>query len=79
MKKLIYISIFLMLTIYASAKTVEVEIASKKYPIEIDGVKTYLPYESSHNLHVKNESITRLIYSVHSSSYSAKAYFNIPS
>ena len=53
-----------------------VEVASKRYLIEIDGVKTFLPYESSHNLSSKNNSITRLIYSIHSSSYSAKSYFD---
>ena len=53
-----------------------VEVASKRYLIEIDGVKTFLPYESSHNLSSKNDSITRVIYSIHSASYSAKSYFN---
>jgi len=74
MKKLMYISIFLVLIICSSAEAVE--IASKRYPIEVDGVKTYLPYESSHDLFIKNDSITRLIYSIHSASYSAKAYFD---
>ncbi|MHC5061523.1 MAG: hypothetical protein ACYTFK_10630 [Planctomycetota bacterium] len=71
-----YISYFLLLVFCASAQAVEVEIASKRYLIEIDVVKTFLPYESSHNLSSKNDSITRLIYSIHSASYSAKNYFN---
>jgi len=74
MKKFRYISIFLVLIVCASAKAIE--IASKRYPIEVDGLTTYLPYESSHDLFVKNASITRLIYSIHSASYSAKAYFD---
>ncbi len=74
MNKFRYISIFLVLIVCASAKAIE--IASKRYPIEVDGLTTYLPYESSHDLFVKNESITRLIYSIHSASYSAKAYFD---
>jgi len=53
-----------------------VEVASKRYLIEIGSVKTFLPYESSHDLSSKNDSITRLIYSIHSASYSAKSYFN---
>ncbi len=53
-----------------------VEVASKRYLIEIDGVKTFLPYESSHSLSSKNNSIRRAIYSIHSSSYSAKSYFS---
>ncbi len=71
-----YISYFLLLVFCTSAQAVEVKIASKRYLIEVDGVKTFLPYESSHNLSVKNDSITRVIYSIHSSSYSAKSYFN---
>jgi len=62
-----------------ASRAVEVppnEIASKRHLIEINGVKTFLPYESSHNLSSKNDSITRLIYSIHSASYSAKSYFN---
>jgi len=74
MRKFRYISIFLAMIVCVPAKAVE--IASKRYPVEVDGLKTYLPYESSHDLFVKNESITRLIYSIHSASYSAKAYFN---
>lgn len=74
MKILRHIYVCSLLIICTSVEAVE--IASKRYPIEIDGVKTYLPYESSHNLFVKNESITRLIYSIHSASYSAKAYYN---
>ena len=66
---------FLFLSLWASAQTVEVEVASKRYSIEIGGVETYLPYESSHDLFSKNASITRLIYSIHSASYSAKSYF----
>ena len=71
-----YISCFLLLIFWTSAQAVEVEIASKRYPIETNGVKTFLPYESSHNLSSKNDSITRVIYSIHSASYSAKSYFN---
>ena len=71
-----YISYFLLLIFCISAQAVEVEIASKRYLIEIDGVKTFLPYESSHNLSSKHDSITRVIYSIHSASYNAKSYFN---
>ena len=71
-----YISYLLLLVFYASAQAVEVEIASKRYPIKIKGVKTFLPYESSHDLSSKNASITRAIYSIHSSGYNAKSYFN---
>jgi hypothetical protein len=71
-----YISYFLLLIFCTSAQAVEVEIASKRYLIEIDGVKTFLPYESSHNLSSKHDSITRVIYSIHSASYNAKSYFN---
>lgn len=53
-----------------------IEIASKRFPIEVDSVKSLLPYESSHDLSSKNHSIARLIYSIHSASYSAKSYFN---
>ncbi len=71
-----YISCLLLLVFWTSALADKVEIASKRYPIEIDGVKTFLPYESSHDLSSKNDSITRIIYSIHSASYSAKSYFN---
>jgi hypothetical protein len=71
-----YISYFLLLIFCTSTQAVEVEIASKRYLIEIDGVKTFLPYESSHNISSQNDSITRVIYSIHSSSYSAKSYFS---
>lgn len=74
MKIFMYIFVFLVMIICTSAEAAE--IASKRYPIEVDGLKTYLPYESSHDLFVKNESIVRLIYSIHSASYNAKAYFD---
>ncbi len=71
-----YISYFLLLVFCTSAQAAGIEIASKRYPIEIDGVKILFPYESSHNLSVKNESITRVIYSIHSGGYSAKGAFD---
>jgi len=71
-----YISCVLLLIFWTSAQAVEIEIASKRYPIESAGVKAFLPYESSHDLFSKNDFITRVIYSIHSSSYSAKSYFN---
>lgn len=71
-----FISCFLLVVISISAHAAQVDIASKRYPIEVDGVKTFLPYESSHDLNSKNSAITRVIYSIHSASYSAKNYYN---
>jgi len=70
------VSLFLVLFFCITANAAEVEIASKRYPIEVDGLETLFPYESSHDLSIKNTDITRLIYSIHSASYSAKEYFN---
>ncbi len=61
--------------VFLCAPARAIEIASKRHLIEIDGVKTFLPYESSHSLSSRNDSITRVIYSIHSASYSAKSYF----
>lgn len=69
------VPLVLLLVFWTSAQAAEIEIASKRYLIEVGRVKTFLPYESSHDLSSRNESITRVIYSIHSASYSAKSYF----
>ena len=74
MLRMMSCGVLLALGVWAQA--VEIDIASKRYPIEIDGVKAFVPYESSQDLSVKNDSITRVIYAVHSASYNAKSYFN---
>jgi len=71
-----YISCFSLLICCTFARVVGIEVASKRYLIEVDGAKTFLPYESSHNVSSRNDSITKVIYSIHSASYSAKDYFN---
>lgn len=52
-----------------------VEIAPTRHPLGEKGKGAYLPYVASHPLDGRHESITRLLVSIHSSSYDALDYY----
>lgn len=72
-----YYSILYLIVIFVShLSAANIEVASQRYHIDVDGVKAAFPYERSHDLSIRNESITRLIYSIHSASYNAISYYD---
>ena len=76
MKAGYYSILFLMLIFVSRSFATEIEIAAQRYYIDVGGTKVAFPYECSHDLLVQNESVTRLIYAIHSSSYNAKSYYH---
>ena len=52
------------------------QVASKRYPVPYENEKFLFPYESSHDLFVRNDSIERVLFVIHSASYDAKQYYS---
>lgn len=64
----------LFLTTSLSADTIP--LAEKRFPIKVKEQTCQFPYESSHDLTAKDQTIQRAIFAIHSSSYNAKAYYD---
>ena len=73
MKKIKIILIFLILVVNYFVLS-GMEITKKRLPLNIGRHSIVLPYNSSHDIDIKNNQITRLILTLHSSNYDANSY-----
>ena len=76
MKKCFLITLFFNALIAICLSETPIQVASKRYPIPYKNEVLQFPYESSHDLFAKNESIKRVLFVIHSASYSAKQYYS---
>ena len=67
--------LILWLLFLLSLSEAKIPIAAKRYPVRVGKETLKFPYESSHDLSMRNEMIESLILSIHSSSYDAEMYF----
>lgn len=74
--KLICVYLYGVLFLTTSLSADSIPLAGKRFHVKVKKNTYQFPYESSHDLSAKNETIERAIFAIHSSSYNAKAYYD---